>query len=52
MPRALIGGSKDDIPAHDEALRRLVPQSLLTFRQAVEAALDAVAARWTERVPA
>ncbi|HEY5308290.1 MAG TPA: NAD(P)H-binding protein, partial [Casimicrobiaceae bacterium] len=53
IARALIGGLKHDIPAHDEALRRLVPQSLLTFRQAVEAALDAersnaVAARWTE----
>ena len=53
IARALIGGMKHDIPAHDEVLRRLVPQSLLTFRQAVEAALDAersnaVAARWTE----
>jgi len=53
IARALIGGLKHDIPAHDEALRRLVPQTLLTFRQAVEAALDAerrnaVAARWTE----
>ncbi len=53
IARALIGGLKHDLPAHDEALRRLVPQPLLTFRQAVEAALDAerrhaVAARWTE----
>jgi uncharacterized protein YndB with AHSA1/START domain len=53
IARALIGGLKHDIPADDAALRRLVPQSLLTFRQAVEAALDAerrnaVAARWTE----
>jgi len=53
IARALIGGLKHDIPARDEALRRLVPQTLLTFRQAVEAALDAerrnaVAARWTE----
>ena len=53
IARALIGGLKHDIPAHDDALRRLVPQTLLTFRQAVEAALDAerrnaVAARWTE----
>jgi uncharacterized protein YbjT (DUF2867 family) len=53
IARALIGGLKHDIPAQDEALRRLVPQTLLTFRQAVEAALDAerhnaVAARWTE----
>jgi uncharacterized protein YbjT (DUF2867 family) len=53
IARALIGGLKHDIPAHDDALRRLVPQPLLTFRQAVAAALDAerrnaVAARWTE----
>ncbi len=53
IARALIGGLKHDIPADDGALRRLVPQSLLSFRQAVEAALDAerhnaVAARWTE----
>jgi uncharacterized protein YbjT (DUF2867 family) len=55
IARALISGLKHDIPAHDDALRRLVPQALLTFRQAVEAALDAerhnsVAARWTEGV--
>ncbi len=53
IARALIGGLKHDIPAHDEAIRRLVPQQLLDFRAAVEAALDAerkhaVAARWTE----
>jgi uncharacterized protein YbjT (DUF2867 family) len=53
IARALIGGLKHDIPADDSALRRLVPQTLLSFRQAVEAALDAeqrnaVAARWTE----
>jgi uncharacterized protein YbjT (DUF2867 family) len=53
IARALIGGLKHDIPADDAALRRLVPQTLLSFRQAVEAALDAerrnaVAARWTE----
>jgi uncharacterized protein YbjT (DUF2867 family) len=53
IARALIGGLKHDIPADDGALRQLVPQSLLSFRQAVEAALDAerhnaVAARWTE----
>ncbi len=52
---ALIGGLKHDIPAHDEALRALVPQRLLTFRESVEAALaaerqHAVAARWTEGV--
>ena len=53
IARALIGGLKHDIPAADAELRRIVPQSLLSFRQSVEAALDAerrnaVAARWTE----
>ena len=35
IARALIGGLKHDIPARDEALRRLVPQKLLTFRESV-----------------
>jgi uncharacterized protein YbjT (DUF2867 family) len=53
IARALVGGLKHDIPADDAPLRRLVPQRLLTFREAVEAALQAerdhaVAARWTE----
>jgi uncharacterized protein YbjT (DUF2867 family) len=53
IARALIGGLKHDLPADDAALRRLVPQRLLGFREAVEAALKAerehaVAARWTE----
>jgi len=53
IARALIQGLKYDIPADDAALRALVPQRLLTFREAVAAALDAerhhaVAARWTE----
>jgi uncharacterized protein YbjT (DUF2867 family) len=53
IARALIGGLKHDLPADDAALRRLVPQPLLTFRQAVLAALaaekaNAVTARWTE----
>lgn len=53
IARALIGGLKHDIPADDAALRRLVPQRLLGFREAVHAALaaereHAVAARWTE----
>ena len=53
IARALVGGLKHDIPADDEALRRLVPQRLLGFRESVEAALAAertntVAARWTE----
>ena len=55
IARALISGLKHDIPANDTELRRLVPQMLLSFRQSVEAALDAerhnaVAARWTEGV--
>ena len=53
IARALIGGLKHDLPARDEALRRLVPQRLLTFRESVAAALAAerdqqVMARWTE----
>jgi len=53
IARALIGGLKHDIPADDAALRALVPQRLLTFRESVLAALEAerahtVAARWTE----
>jgi len=53
IARALIGGLKHDIPAHDAELRALVPQRLLTFREAVLAALDAerrhqVLGRWTE----
>jgi len=53
IARALIGGLKHDLPADDAELRRLVPQRLLSFREAVEAALraersHAVAARWTE----
>jgi len=53
VARALIGGLKHDLPAHDEVLRRLVPQRLLGFREAVQVALqaerdNAVAARWTE----
>jgi uncharacterized protein YbjT (DUF2867 family) len=53
IARALIGGLKHDIPAQDAALRALVPQRLLHFKDSVQAALDAerahtVAARWTE----
>lgn len=53
IARALIGGLKHDLPADDAALRRMVPQPLLSFRQSIQAALDAerlhtVAARWTE----
>jgi len=35
IARALIGGLKYDIPANDTELRALVPQRLLTFREAV-----------------
>ena len=35
IARALIGGLKHDIPADDAELRRLVPQRLLGFREAV-----------------
>jgi hypothetical protein len=53
IARALIGGLKHDLPADDAELRRMVPQQLLGFRDAVTAALQAeqtqtVAARWTE----
>jgi uncharacterized protein YbjT (DUF2867 family) len=53
IARALIGGLKHDIPAHDAPLRELVPQRLLDFKASVVAALGAerahtVAARWTE----
>jgi len=53
IARALIGGLKHDIPAFDTELRALVPQRLLTFKEAVAVALEAersqtVAARWTE----
>jgi uncharacterized protein YbjT (DUF2867 family) len=53
IARALIGGLKHDIPASDFRLRQLIPQPLLSFREAVKAALEAergnaVAARWTE----
>jgi uncharacterized protein YbjT (DUF2867 family) len=55
IARALIDGLKYNIPAHDEPLRQLIPQRLLTFKEAVEEALEAerknaVAARWTEGV--
>jgi uncharacterized protein YbjT (DUF2867 family) len=53
IARALVGGLKYDIPANDTELRALVPQKLLTFREAVLAALESerqhrVAGRWTE----
>jgi uncharacterized protein YbjT (DUF2867 family) len=53
VARALIEGLKHDFSADDAALRGLVPQPLLGFREAVEAAFEAerrsaVVARWTE----
>ena len=54
IARALIEGLKHDFIADDAELRHLVPQHLLDFREAVEAAFKAersssgVVARWTE----
>jgi hypothetical protein len=53
IARALIEGLAHDIPADDAALRRLVPQPLLGYGDAVRAALeterrDTEASRWTE----
>ncbi len=53
IARALIQGLSHDIPADDAALRGLVSQRLLSFRESVAAALEAershaVTARWTE----
>ena len=53
IARALMGGLKHDLPAHDAVLKRLLPQRLMNLREALQAALDAerrhqVAARWTE----
>ena len=53
VARALIGGLDHDIPADPEPLRALLPQHLLTYREAVHAALkiernNAVASRWVE----
>ncbi len=53
IARALIEGLKHDFYAHPQELRRLVPQHLLNFREAVAAAFAAereqqVLARWTE----
>ena len=53
IARALIGGLKHDFTANDEPIRRLIPQVVLGFDDAVRDALDAekrhaVASRWTE----
>lgn len=51
--RALVEGLKLHIEADDSAIRTLIPQRLLTYREAVAAVFEteqrnAVAARWTE----
>ncbi|GAA5216607.1 DUF2867 domain-containing protein [Corallincola platygyrae] len=38
--KALLGGLKDNIPANDAPIRELIPQTLLTYDQAVEKALE------------
>jgi len=53
IAQALIGGLKHDFTADTATLRQLVPQYLLSFRESVEAALDAerrskIEARWVE----
>ncbi|MBK1691279.1 DUF2867 domain-containing protein [Ectothiorhodospira mobilis] len=53
IARALVDGLREDYIADDERTRRLMPQRLLDFREAVRAAFEAerqhtVAARWTE----
>ncbi len=53
IARALIGGLRHDFMADDAPLRALVPQHLLTVREAIDAAFEAerqrrVAARWCE----
>lgn len=55
IARALIEGLKHDFQGDDTDLRRLVPQPLLGFREAVEAAFAierecGVVSRWTEGV--
>lgn len=53
IAKALIGGLKHDFTADDEPLRALVPQRLLSVREAIAAAFTAeqshrTRARWTE----
>jgi hypothetical protein len=53
IARALIEGLTQDVIAEDRAIRELVPQRLLGFRESVQRALDAerehrVVARWVE----
>ncbi len=53
IARALIEGLREDYTADDTEIRRLVPQRLMDFREAVRDAFraerdNAVTARWTE----
>ncbi len=53
VARALVEGLRHDFHADDGALRALVPQRLLTFREAVDAVFEAerrspAVSRWTE----
>ncbi len=53
IARALIGGLKHDFSADDAALQAMVPQRLLSVREAIDAAFAAereraVRARWSE----
>ncbi|MBK5968349.1 MULTISPECIES: DUF2867 domain-containing protein [Thiorhodovibrio] len=53
IARALIEGLKHDFTADDAALRRLIPQRLLNFRESVDAAFAAerehrIVTRWVE----
>jgi uncharacterized protein YbjT (DUF2867 family) len=53
VARALIDGLSQDVIARDDRLARLIPQRLLSFREAARVALDAdrkhdVPARWVE----
>lgn len=53
IARALIGGLSQDVIADDERIAQLIPQKLLSFREAAAEALEAdrqhaVPARWVE----
>ena len=53
IAQALIEGLKHDFSADDSALKELIPQTLLNFKESVEAAFDAekscnIQSRWVE----
>lgn len=53
VARALIDGLSQDVIAHDDRLIKLLPQKLLSFREAASAAIEAdrkheIPARWVE----